>query len=118
MCTKLISGKLQPFVEDIQSNYKLTVQLNGRITRAEAARAEAEQLDCAKTKEVCEQKIKALRAQQLEADRLNSHCQDREVSFIFLRLEVLRPKFLTYFETIEARVLVFDLKKLLKEDNS
>ena len=81
MCTKLISGKLQPFVEDIQSNYKLTVQLNGRITRAEAARAEAEQLDCAKTKEVCEQKIKALKAQQLEADRLNSHCQDREVRF-------------------------------------
>ena len=72
-------GKLQPFVEDIQSNYKLTVQLTGRITRAEAARAEAKQLGV-KTREVCEQKIKALRAQQLEADRLNSHCQEREVS--------------------------------------
>lgn len=53
-----ILGKLQPFVEDIQSNYKLTVQLTGRITRAEAARAEAKQLGV-KTREVCEQKIKA-----------------------------------------------------------
>ena len=68
-------------MEDIQSNYKLTVQLNGRITRAEAARAEAEQLDCVKTREVCEQKIKALKAQQLEAERLNSHCQEREVKY-------------------------------------
>lgn len=63
------------------------MQLTGRITRAEAARAEAEQLDCVKTREVCEQKIKALRAQQLEADRLNSHCQEREVSVKQLQTE-------------------------------
>ena len=76
-----MKGKLQPFVEDIQSNYKLTVQLNGRITRAEAARAEAED---PKAKEVCEQKIKALRAQQLEAERLNNHCVDREVMILMV----------------------------------
>ena len=91
-------GKLQPFVEDIQSNYKLTVQLTGRITRAEAARAEAEQLDCVKTREVCEQKIKALRAQQLEADRLNSHCQEREVSVKQLQIE-------TDYTLFQSRVL-------------
>ena len=80
-----VSGKLQPFVEDIQSNYKLTVQLNGRITRAEAALAEADET----TRAVCEQKIKALQAQKLEAERLDNHCQDREVRIkkIFLLVQ-------------------------------
>ena len=66
-------------MEDIQSNYKLKEKLNGRKVRAEAALKEAQQLEDEKAKEVCEQKIKALRAQQAEAERLNNHCKEREV---------------------------------------
>jgi hypothetical protein len=104
-----ILGKLQPFVEDIQSNYKLTVQLNGRITRAEAARAEAQNLD-PKTKEVCEQKIKALRAQQLEAERLNNHCVDRErIVTDCLRQHLARDDFLKFEKYIHHK------REILKE---
>jgi hypothetical protein len=73
-----ILGRLQPFVEDIQSSYKLKEQLNGRMVRAEAAFKEAEHSQDTKVREACEQKVKALRAQQQEAERLNNHCKERE----------------------------------------
>ena len=75
-------GRLQPFVEDIQSSYKLKEQLNGRMVRAEAAFKEAQHGQDIKVKEACEQKVKALKAQQQEAERLNNHCKEREVKGI------------------------------------
>jgi len=110
-----ILGKLQPFVEDIQSNYKLTVQLTGRITRAEAARAEAKQLGV-KTREVCEQKIKALRAQQLEADRLNSHCQERESRVLdCLKQHLSRDEFITFERYISLKRSILKEQYMIEE---
>merc|ERR1711935_593835 len=106
-----ILGKLQPFVEDIQSNYKLT----GRITRAEAARAEAKQLGV-KTREVCEQKIKALRAQQLEADRLNSHCQERESRVLdCLKQHLSRDEFITFERHISLKRSILKEQYMIEE---
>jgi exonuclease I len=49
------------------------------MVRAEAAFKEAEHSQDTKVREACEQKVKALRAQQQEAERLNNHCKEREV---------------------------------------